>query len=549
MFYNLNESERWSVTIQNKKVELQPLQEGDIPQNPENTLFIAVGQDQEDTFGQIFSNVCRHLEDLSLPYERRGYVSGWELDPHSMVLILCSNTISDHMDPQVLEQFIKKGGKAVLAAGISSGNEDAYLDPVLGLVEKTVSFNPTGLHFPRDYFPVQDEVMGYNGYVISTWVSLREKAEIYAEDSEKHTPIIYSYPYGAGETLVLNGTYLADQRCIGMLTAGLSVLLEDFMYPVLGLEHIYLDNFPLATNADDASCLKLYGRTTEAFVRDIVWPSLQGISVRNGIKYTSSVLAVSTIPESFPSISEGLFTTMGKSALQFDVELAYASFSNGSGELYAHQDFIERFHSVFKNYNVSSLITTGHDNIPQAVDFVGEEIHAVRGDLRSQDVKARLWEGPDYFVFPCGTEGTELDQGTMLEIASLYAGYGMLSHKLDINNFVDMHAGAPVWDTEKRKLAEFEERVLSRFKGLDKKTLSGSLNPVRSYLNLNFSQVRTDDTWEILCDDFIPGQSFLVHTKKEFSGAEGAELQKVGSNYYMVRVMAPRAVLHLAKGA
>ena len=137
MFYNLNESERWSVTIQNKKVELQPLQEGTVPHNSEQTIFIAVGQDQKDTFGQIFRNVCRHLDDLSVRYEHRNFVSGWELDPQRMVLILCSNTISDHMDPQVLEQFIKKGGQAILAAGIGSGNKDSYLDPVLGLVEIT----------------------------------------------------------------------------------------------------------------------------------------------------------------------------------------------------------------------------------------------------------------------------------------------------------------------------------------------------------------------------------------------------------------------------
>ena len=141
----------------------------------------------------------------------------------------------------------------------------------------------------------------------STWLHERPDATVYVEDDEKKVPIVYSYPFGKGETLVINATLLSDDRSIGILAAGLGSMLEEFLYPVVGTECVRLDNFPIVSYANDAVCMKLYGRTTEAFIRDVVWPVFQGMAVRHEIVYSSGQSGVLEQDHlGLPEATEGL---------------------------------------------------------------------------------------------------------------------------------------------------------------------------------------------------------------------------------------------------
>ena len=553
MFYNLNESDRREVQIENILVDAVPLLETETLENPDPMTYLVVGDPKPELYGDIYSNIVELLNRLGVKYGLRDDVSRMELDPESVILIFADDQVGRRIDPRNLERFISEGGRAVFAAGLPEGSTDSYLLPVQGIIEKTARVNYTDFHFLRDYFPVQEERMAYDGYNMSTWITVREDATVYVEDGEKHTPIVYTYPYGEGETLMINGTLLSDRRCSGFLTSGLALMQECFLYPVVGVETVYLDNFPLATNADDANCLRLYGRTTEAFIRDIIWPAFQGISTRNGIPYTSSVLAYSTVPDSFPQISEGLFSTMGKSALQFNVELAYASYGNGDPELYRHDEFLDRFQSVFKKYRVTSLITTGADDIPAVADFAGESINMVRGSLMSPNPSDRFKLGKSYCVFPRATDGIDLDQGDLLELASVYSSYGMISHSIDINRFVVMDEDQAVWDSEKLKLQDFEKRVLRVFPGLEPMSLSRTVNPLRSYLSLKYGwwmeeKEKDPDEIHLNAKSFAPGQPFMVRLSREIRSAQGADYEKIGGQYYLVRLNQPQAVLRLDEG-
>lgn len=52
------------------------------------------------------------------------------------VLVLCGSSVSSVVDLVWLEEFVKKGGKAIFAEGLSESNVDAYLWPLLGIREK-----------------------------------------------------------------------------------------------------------------------------------------------------------------------------------------------------------------------------------------------------------------------------------------------------------------------------------------------------------------------------------------------------------------------------
>lgn len=548
ILYNINENNNRTVKISNKIVEEKELLQGDSIEKSGEPYFYVAGNEEKDIYKDIYSNVCQLMADMKVSWEKTENLSEAELKNKKAVIIFCDDIVNEYVELPLLAQFIENGGKVIFAAGIAEGYEDSYLLPIQGVVEKTIKENYQNYNFLGEMFPLQEEQMTYSGYTASTWMTLREKATVYVEDSEKKVPIVYTYPYGQGESFVINATFLSDSSCMGFLSSGIGILLDDFVYPVLGTECVYLDNFPIVTYVNDPVCMKLYGRTTEAFVRDVVWPVFQGMSVRNELKYTSSVLSVASDEKAFPAISESLFNTMGKSALQYEGEMAYAADCVKTSPLYENKEFIESFQKTFENYDISALVMMSEKPIKGSIEVLGKEIQAVRGKLEAENSEERMLFSEEYYVFPEATQGTKLEEGSMLEIASVLTSHGMVSHTFDINQLISIDENSPTWDEDKIKLEEFEEKVIQKTDYLSRVTLSETKNLLKSYQSLEYTWKKNGENIEIYADKFIEGQPFFLRTERRITEAENAEYKKIGDNYYIVYLKASKAVLTMEKG-
>ena len=499
--YSVNESSSKTVAKGSQNTEKKEWMKEQAIQKSGEYHFYVVGNEEKEIYKDIYRNICQLMEDMKVVWEQKDAIGNAELENKRAVIVFCDDVINQYADLKQLVEFIENGGKVILAAGVAEGDEDSYVMPVFGIVEKTIKENYQNFHCMKPFFALQEEYMTYDGYSMSTWMNVRKDADIYVEDQHKKVPVLYTYPYGKGETLVVNATFLSDNRCMGFLTAGIGSLLEEFVYPVLGTESIYLDNFPVITYVNDSVCMKLYGRTTEAFVRDVVWPVFQGMAVRNEVKYTSSVLRVAAKGNEFSEINEGLLKIIEKSVVKYNGEMTYAS-----------------------------------------------DCKMMRGKLGAKNPEERMAVLKDGYVFPEATDGIGLEDGNMLAIASVLTSYGMVSHSFDINRMVCMDEEYPDWDVDKAELEAFEKKILKKTDYLQKTTLTETLNPLQSYQNLDYTWKRIDDGMEIHATQFLEGQPFFLRTEGEITSAQGAEYEKLYDNYYFIRLMQPKAVLRIEKG-
>ena len=548
MIYNINEQKNKVVKIESVDVCEEPLVQGQELKHDKNIQYYVIGSNTEDSYGKIFSNVCALMENLKISYIKESFVTNKSLQNLNSVLIFCDDTISEYVDLVKLVEFIEAGGKVVFSAGIAEGYEDSYLLPVLGIVEKGLKGHYFEFSFKESYFPIQEDYMKYDGFSSSTWLSLRGEAFVYIETKDNGAPIVYKHPYEKGEVLVINGLFLEDNRYIGFLTAGLSVFLDAFIYPILGVETVYLDNFPIVTYANDAKCLEVYGRTTESFVRDVIWPEFLGIAVKNNLKYTSSVLGVSSDEDSFPVISESLFNTMGKSALQYGGEMIYAVDCTDDTEIYLNEKFVTSFTRTFLNYEISSMAMLSNSSIDEAKRFIGEDISAVRGSINAQIEKDRIFFGDEYFVFPELTNGLDLQNRNMLAISSGLSSYGAVSHTFDINELLVMDENKSGWDKSKKELGEFSEKIFEKTSYLKKVTLKETKNIVKSYENLDYEYKKNGDKLTLQVNNYIVGQPFFYRTEKEIESVTGADIEKIENNYYILRVKDSVVTLTMSEG-
>lgn len=543
LIYNIHESRPASVqsltgpALEREFMAERPVNKGDVPR-----VWI-LGDPKDARCGAIYENVRQLCRDLQLTVAGEGRLNEEAAEERDL-LIFCDDSVSRWADPEVLTRFIAGGGRAILAAGLAAGDEDSVLRPVFGVREISQGDDFHYLAFEKPLLPLQPEKAWYDGGSGSARVKVSEKAEVYIRVvADEDIPILYTHAYERGSVCVINGTFLADVRCAGLLTGAMTALLPDFLYPVLGVKAVFLENFPMITPEDEELCRRAYGYSAEGFVRDVLWPTLQGISLRSNTHYTSSILAAASSQQSFETGNDAILTTVCKAALKFGGELAYAVNCQEDGELVWNRDFIDRFSRLFTGYTVQGLTMETDNFTPEMLGIPGAEIRAVRGMLESRDTRLSWEEG--HTVFPAVSAGNTMDDGNLFTIYSILGAYGLVSHVFDVRSLITREDDPAAWDKSKLQIGYFESEILSRAYWLEGRTLSETEGDVRSYQDMNYGWSRHGSRINLDCGGAVKGQAFFFHTDDLIMEAQGLTYLDLGEGYYLLRMQEEHGTLTL----
>lgn len=503
-----------------------------------------LGDSGDGRYGEIYGNVRQFCEDIHLTVAGEDYLDAGKVKEQDLV-IFCSNSISTYADPAELEKFIAEGGRVILAAGLGEGDENSRLWPVFGIREMLPGEDCHDLVFEKPLLPVQPERTYYDGNSSSAWIEAKSDVSVYLRDGETNFPILYTYAWREGGICLINGTFLADIRCAGLLTGAISALLPDFIYPVLGIKAVFLDNFPMVTAADDELCRQAYGYSAQGFVQDVVWPAFQGISLRTDTPYTSSILAAASSEENFRTVDDALFAAIGKSVLQFGGELVYAADCPEAGKTFFDEELTGQFSKLFPGYTVQGLAMETDNFSAELLDIPGADIRAVRGMLGRHDTRLSWEDGCS--VFPAATSGNSMEDGNLFALYSVLGAYGMVSHVFDANMLI-ARDGDAAWDLDKGQIGLFESEILAHVPWLEGRTLTQTEGDVRSYQDLNYGWTRDGNHMELDCSGAAKGQALFYHTDVRIVGVEGLTYQDVGNGYYLLRIQDSHGIITLEEG-
>ncbi len=543
LVYDVHESQPASVqavtysALEREFMSARQVSKGDTPR-----VWI-LGDSEDGRYGEIYGNVRQLCQDLQFTVAGEGRLDVEQAELDDLV-IFCHNSISRWVDPEELTGFISEGGRVILAAGLAEGEDDASLWPVFGVREITPGDDFHYMLFEKPLLPLQPEKAWYDGDSGSVRMTIDEDAYVYLRVvSEDYIPILYTHDWQSGSVCVINGTFLADVRCAGLLTGAMTALLPDFIYPILGVKAVFLDNFPMITEEDEELCRRVYGYSAQGFVRDVMWPTFQGTSLRSNTPYTSSILVAASSEESFKLGNDAALITICKSALQFGGELAYSVDCQDDGEIVFNLDFIDRFSGLFTGYTVQGLTLETDNFFPEMLDIPGAEILAVRGMLDSRDTRLS-WQG-ERTVFPLATAGNTMDDGNLFAIYSTLGAYGMVSHAFDVRSLITNEDDPAAWDECKLQIGYFESEILSRAYWLDGRTLTQTEDDVRSYREMEYGWIRSGNQVELDCAGAVKGQAFFFHTDDLIVDATGLTYLDLGEGYYLLRMQEDHGTLTL----
>lgn len=542
LIYSVHESRPASAAIQSSPAPEPVFMEEEQVDEGEKPRVWILGDPGDGCCGEIYSNVRYFCEDIHLSVIREEYFDIGGTEDRDLV-IFCDDSISPYADLEDLEEFIAGGGRVILAAGLSGEDEDSCLWPVFGIQKRSEGEDYHDLIFEKPLFPVQPERVYYGGNSGSARIEVDDDASVYIRDAVNGVPILHTYVWQEGSVCLINGNFLTDIRCMGLLSGAVGAVLPDFIYPVLGIKVVFLDNFPMATSADDALCRQIYGYSADGLIRDVVWPAFQGISLRTETPYTFSVLAAASSGEVFGEADDALFTAVGRSVLQFGGELVYAGDCRGNGEIVFRQDLFDRFSEVFPDYTVRGMVMKTDDFSPEMLDVPGADIRFVRGTLGSRNIQ--LSPRDEYTVFPEATAGNSMEDGNLFAVYSVLGAYGMISHEFDAGTLLVGEGDTAVWEFYKKQIGLFESEVLARVPWLEGRTLSRTGGDIKSYRDMDYGWTRNGNCMELYCSGAIKGQAFFFHTGGRIADAEGLTYQDAGNGYYLLRVQENRGIIML----
>lgn len=539
-------------TLEQPKYEMLadvPVKEG----NPVRFVF-PISEDPEPAA----VNLIRYLEDthqeVTVLQEK---VDFDQMNTKRDVVIFTEDTLSSVCGLQDFEEYVQTGGHCILAAGVPEGSQDSYIWPLLGIREKGGYVNPVQFRVTNGILPINVDKLEFHDYTVSSFFNLSAQGTVYLEEDDTELPLIYSIQSGDGQIGVFNTSLLEYAENAGWFMALFNQMKEMNIYPVMGSRTLVLNNYPLNMILTDELSAELYGKGTEAFVREDFLPALQSLSARNSLPYTCSVNILARKNSGFPQDNRNLFSSTIYDTLRINAELAFASGFYGESsqlgdELVLNESFIEMASEILPDYEMQTLIQAG---LPQkaeevrAMEALNLKVHgATPSHLTDETKESSHSDEPETEVETASVriqcQGTDLRQNRLFQLAGQLVGSGSLSLAMDCQAMIT-DGTEDNWKETQKELNALDRKLLQKTDWLQSSTIS-QLQPAAQSLNdLKYSWKQSDDQISLKISSAMCNQAFLLFSRQSITDSEGAEVTQLENGYWMIRITDTDVVLHL----
>jgi len=516
-----------------------------IPVNSNNENYLLVGSSKDKSETAIHENILATLSSMKLSFKSVKSLTQSDLDSKP-TLIFCVAKVSSCADMGLIGNFISSGGKVLFAAGIPEAYYDSYLNPVWGIIEKGNRKSVSDFLISDGFLPYSGVDLDFKGSNASTILKLGPNSKTYVR-SHENLPIIYSNDFNGNKTVVINGTFLQDKFASGLFTASLGVLKGDLLYPIIGTKTIFLDAFPPIANVDDIRSSALYGRSSEAFLRDILWPQLLANQSQHGLKYTASILSI--LPETYDAnlINKRLFTYIFREIISRKGEMIMSGdhSKNISLDQIQAQKAIAFLKENFKNYLVNgysvlfgkpSLETL--NSVTKIFDNSKIIVGVLNGDPKTQYTQD-FGERDNYLYFPSVSNGFTEKNGALFDFLSSLTSKGVVSHSFNIESLLKATSANSSWDGVKSDYENLDTDFFEKTPWLKPATVSEAGNYVKAYSRLKMNITTGSNEYKVYCDNFMVNQSFYMRSEKNIKEVLGGSFKKISAVYYLINATSP----------
>ena len=373
--------------------------------------------------------------------------------------------------------------------------------------------------------------------------------------NEELPALIWRNGIAGGSVFAVVGDYMKDSTALGLLDGMVTEASEYYLYPVVNAQNLSMVNFPAFADENSEAMAELYGQQVTGIGRDIMWPSLVSIVEKGKMKMTCFMQPQADYEDGAAPDNKNLvfyLKQMKEQNAEAGLSLQYKNAESLNNKLAQDAEFFRKSGSSYR-YGAA---------------FVEEQnLNTVQEELNTEmlkDVSTLVCEYTEaepvvsYYtdevtLQTVTSDGMNYHYSDDIRMRSIQSALGYTNVMLNMQDIF-----WPERDTDRWQIMQkhFSSNLLTYWKNFtvfDSTTLSESNTRVRTFLNLDFSQSRSED--EIILQTSQAGSWFVLRTHgEEIADIEGGTQTKIEEGAYLicaedttVKIQVKTAGLHYSK--
>ncbi len=373
--------------------------------------------------------------------------------------------------------------------------------------------------------------------------------------NEELPALIWRNGIAGGSVFAVVGDYMKDSTALGLLDGMVTEASEYYLYPVVNAQNLSMVNFPAFADENSETMAELYGQQVTGIGRDIMWPSLVSIVEKGKMKMTCFMQPQADYEDGAAPDNKNLvfyLKQMKEQNAEAGLSLQYKNAESLNNKLAQDAEFFRKSGSSYR-YGAA---------------FVEEQnLNTVQEELNTEmlkDVSTLVCEYTEaepvvsYYtdevtLQTVTSDGMNYHYSDDIRMRSIQSALGYTNVMLNMQDIF-----WPERDTDRWQIMQkhFSSNLLTYWKNFtvfDSTTLSESNTRVRTFLNLDFSQSRSED--EIILQTTQAGSWFVLRTHgEEIADIEGGTQTKIEEGAYLicaedttVKIQVKTAGLHYSK--
>ena len=382
----------------------------------------------------------------------------------------------------------------------------------------------------------------------------QSKQKVTVENEELPT-LIWRNGIRNGSIFCVVGDYMKDSTALGLLDGMVAEASSYYIYPVVNAQNLSMINFPVFADENNEQMMELYSQSITGMARDIMWPSLISIVEKGGLKMSCFMQPQTNYEDGIEPTSKDLvfyLKQMKEQNAEAGLFLQYKNAESLRDKLNQDAEFFRKADSSYK-YGAAYTEEKDLDTVKALMNTELMKNVSTLVCEYTEDEPVISYCTDSVTLQSVTSDGMNYTYSDDIRMRSVQSSLGYTNVMLNMQKIFWPERKKDRWQIMQKRFSSNLLTYWKKFTGFDSTTLSESNTRTRTFLNLDFSETRTDD--EIILKTSESGSWFILRTHgEEIEEIEGGTQKKLEDNVYLiqaqdttVKIQVKTAGLHYSK--
>ena len=393
---------------------------------------------------------------------------------------------------------------------------------------------------------------GTKTYMVGLLDQSKQKETV---ENEELPTLIWRNGIRNGSIFCVVGDYMKDSTALGLLDGMVAEASSYYIYPVVNAQNLSMINFPVFADENNEQMMELYSQSITGMARDIMWPSLISIVEKGGLKMSCFMQPQTNYEDGIEPTSKNLvfyLKQMKEQNAEAGLSLQYKNAESLRDKLNQDAEFLRKADSSYK-YGAAYTEEKDLDTVKALMNTELMKNVSTLVCEYTEDEPVISYCTDSVTLQSVTSDGMNYTYSDDIRMRSIQSSLGYTNVMLNMQKIFWPERKKDRWQIMQKRFSSNLLTYWKKFTGFDSTTLSESNTRTRTFLNLDFSETRTDD--EIILKTSESGSWFILRTHgEEIEEIEGGTQKKLEDNVYLiqaqdttVKIQVKTAGLHYSK--